>query len=64
MRPGRTPEGERYDGAMRNITCNHLALVSTPRIGPAGYLADRLPDWRIEERFFDEFRRAYILGAV
>lgn len=33
MSPGTTPEGEKYDGVMRNLGCNHVALVSAGRCG-------------------------------
>lgn len=34
MSPGVTPEGEAYDGVMRNIVGNHVALVREGRAGP------------------------------
>jgi uncharacterized protein len=49
MRPGTAPDGTRFDGVMRDIVANHLALVDVPRIGAAGYLADRAPR-RLEQR--------------
>ena len=33
MTPGKTPDGEAYDGVMRNISANHLALVANGRAG-------------------------------
>ena len=33
MTPGRTPDGTPYDGVMRNIRGNHVALVPTGRTG-------------------------------
>lgn len=39
MTPG-TYEGQRYDGVMREIKGNHVALVSRGRCGPAVYVAD------------------------
>jgi len=34
MTPGITPEGERYEGVMRSIVGNHVALVQEGRVGP------------------------------
>lgn len=39
MTPG-SAEGERYDGVMRNISGNHLALVEEGRCGPTVVVAD------------------------
>jgi len=39
MTPGRSPEGEPYDGIMRAIDANHLALVTEPRV-PGAVVAD------------------------
>lgn len=33
MTPGVTPDGVKFDGVMRNIRCNHVALVKTGRAG-------------------------------
>lgn len=41
MTPGRTPSGERYDGVMRNIRGNHVALVPTGRAGPDVVVGDQ-----------------------
>lgn len=43
MTPGVTPDGERYDGVMRNIRGNHLALVEVGRAGPDVVVADSDP---------------------
>jgi 8-oxo-dGTP pyrophosphatase MutT (NUDIX family) len=40
MTPGRTPEGEEYDGVMRDIVGNHVALVKEGRAGPDVLVAD------------------------
>lgn len=40
MTPGTTPDGEPYDGVMRNIRGNHLALVEVGRAGPDVVVAD------------------------
>lgn len=43
MTPGVTPDGEQYDGVMRNIVGNHVALVTDGRAGPDVYVFDSLP---------------------
>lgn len=43
MTSGTTPDGERYDGVMRNIQGNHLALVEVGRAGPDVVVADSNP---------------------
>lgn len=43
MTPGTTSDGEAYDGVMRNIRGNHLALVEAGRAGPDVYVADSNP---------------------
>jgi hypothetical protein len=63
MQPGVTPDGKRFDGSMRGIVGNHVALVDSGRIGPDAIIADRSPDWRIEERFFADFRRRVGIAA-
>jgi len=40
MTPGRTPEGEAYDGVMRDIAGNHVALVEEGRAGPDVVVGD------------------------
>jgi uncharacterized protein len=60
MRPGLSPEGKHFDGSMRGIVFNHVALVDSGRIGPDAIIADRSPNWRIEERVFADFRRRLI----
>jgi hypothetical protein len=45
MTPG-TYQGERYDGVMRNISGNHLALVDVGRQGPDVMAADSKPKGR------------------
>jgi uncharacterized protein len=39
MTPGVSPEGERFDGVMRNIRFNHLSLVKAGRV-PGAVVAD------------------------
>lgn len=43
MTPGTTPDGEVYDGIMREIIGNHVALVETGRAGSDVLVADSLP---------------------
>lgn len=42
MTPG-IVDGVRYDGIMRNIVANHVALVNTGRAGPDVLVSDELP---------------------
>ena len=44
MTTGTTPDGEHYDGVMRNIRGNHLALVERGRAGSDVIVADALPE--------------------
>lgn len=43
MTPGVSPDGEAFDGVMRDIKGNHLALVEAGRAGPDVYVADSNP---------------------
>lgn len=43
MTPGTTPDGEAYDGVMRDIVGNHVALVTQGRAGPDVFAADERP---------------------
>lgn len=43
MTPGITPDGEVYDGIMRDIIGNHVALVEKGRAGSDVLVADSLP---------------------
>lgn len=43
MTPGQTPDGEAYDGVMRDILGNHLALVEKGRAGSDVIVADAMP---------------------
>jgi hypothetical protein len=38
--PGVTPDGEEYDGQMKNLRGNHVAIVNRGRAGPACRLGD------------------------
>jgi hypothetical protein len=40
LTPGTSPEGEKYDGRMTQIVCNHIALVEAGRAGPDVMVAD------------------------
>jgi hypothetical protein len=60
MTPG-TFQGERYDGVMRNIAGNHVALVDRGRAGPDVVVGDRwpeLPAHSAEQRFLERFPEA------
>lgn len=52
MTAGISPEGERYDGIMRNISGNHVALVREGRAGPDVVVADavRANVWELEDK--------------
>lgn len=41
---GTTPEGEKYDGVMRDIVGNHVAIVWQARGGPGLRVADKKPN--------------------
>lgn len=43
MTPGKTPDGVQYDGVMREIVGNHVALVETGRAGADVVVGDSLP---------------------
>lgn len=43
MTPGKTPDGVSYDGVMRDIVGNHVALVTEGRAGPDVVVADQNP---------------------
>lgn len=48
MTPGTTPEGEAFDGVMRDIVGNHLALVEKGRAGSDVIVADSDPFYKKE----------------
>jgi hypothetical protein len=55
MTPGTTPAGERYDGVLREIRANHVALVNESRGGDAVLLAhDSIPR-RDEMADYDDY---------
>jgi hypothetical protein len=43
MTPGTSPDGEAYDGVMRDISGNHVALVEKGRAGPDVLVQDAMP---------------------
>lgn len=43
MTPGKSPDGEDFDGVMRGIVGNHVALVETGRAGEDVLVFDHLP---------------------
>lgn len=43
MTPGTSPDGEPYDGVMRDISGNHVAIVREGRAGPDVHVADESP---------------------
>jgi hypothetical protein len=43
MTPGTAPTGERYDGRMIDLECNHVAQVKAGRVGPQSTVADEIP---------------------
>jgi hypothetical protein len=44
MTPGRTADGQEFDGWQRDIEGNHVAIVDAGRAGPAVRIADRDPN--------------------
>lgn len=46
MTPGTSPEGNRYDGVMRDIIGNHVALVEEGRAGPDVVVGDSIEELR------------------
>jgi uncharacterized protein len=57
MTPGKTPDGEAFDGRMLSpLTCNHVALVSTGRVGPDCTVGDSARAKTMDE-FFPHFNR-------
>jgi hypothetical protein len=59
MRPG-VHQGQRYDGVMRDIVGNHVALVSQGRAGSDVVVGDAA----IQSRFYERFPQARRIGAV
>ena len=61
MTPGHTPEGEAYDGVMRNIVGNHVALVKEGRAGSDVVVGDSSIEdkqWSVVERVLREYLMA------
>ncbi len=61
MTPGTTPTGEVYDGIMRDIIGNHVALVETGRAGSDVLVADSLP---LELRHMSKRKAAAIRATL
>jgi uncharacterized protein len=57
MTPGVTEAGESYDGVMRNIVANHVAVVREGRAGPDVLVADSAeePRWALLEHALASF---------
>jgi hypothetical protein len=53
MTPGKTPEGEKYDGVQRNIRINHVAMVRAARAGPEARLRLDADDNAVQDDPFD-----------
>jgi 8-oxo-dGTP pyrophosphatase MutT (NUDIX family) len=51
MTPGHTPAGEAYDGVMRDLIGNHVAIVPEGRAGPAVVVGDAALSPSIQEVF-------------
>lgn len=49
MTPGKTPDGEAYDGVMRDLIGNHVSLVKEGRAGPDVVVGDAKPSLKIED---------------
>lgn len=47
MTPGKTPDGDEFDGVMRDIIGNHVALVKEGRAGPDVVVGDAKPSLNI-----------------
>lgn len=59
MSPGKSPQGVAYDGVMRDIVGNHVALVSEGRAGPDVVVADQLPP-ELPKMRFSKFLAAFV----
>lgn len=59
MTPGTAPDGQTYDGVMRDIRGNHVALVEQGRQGPSVAVADSLPFG-----VHDMYRNAALVAAM
>lgn len=62
MTAGVTPDGLTYDGVMRNITGNHIALVREGRTGPDVMVADEQPEELSQE--FVPMKRPELIKAL
>jgi 8-oxo-dGTP pyrophosphatase MutT (NUDIX family) len=66
MTPGKTPDGEPYDGVMRAIECNHVIICKKGRAGPDVVVGDSaLPTATTEIVTMAKTRLgAYLAGAL
>lgn len=62
MTPGVSPDGVQFDGVMRNLQGNHVALVKRGRAGPDVVVADELPQTVIQKMKFPNFVK--VLGLL
>jgi len=60
MTPGVTPDGVAYDGIMRHIIGNHVAIVKEGRTGPDVMVADE--NGIFHPRFIPMSKRATVIG--
>lgn len=60
MSPGVTPEGTPYDGVMRDIVGNHVALVREGRAGPDVVVADQ----KLSPPELKKMRRSILVAAI
>lgn len=64
MTPGRTPDGVAFDGRMRDIKGNHVALVRQGRAGPDVAVSDALPPELSTMKRPHLLARLFALGVV
>ena len=57
MSPGEI-DGVKYDGVMRGLACNHVALVETGRAGPDVLVSDELP------QEFTHMKKSALIAAI
>lgn len=65
MTPGKSPQGEAYDGVMRDIVGNHVALVKEGRAGPDVVVGDSMENLMPKNTAVKMTRRAAsVLGVL
>jgi hypothetical protein len=59
MTPGRTDEGESFDGVMRQLCGNHIAVVESGRCGPSVVVGDTKTTFDLDKFYkrFPDMRR-------